>query len=76
MPILYSTDIIQNMDSVLCGWFCLYMVYFMTVLHKNSKSNNRYLLNKHNSIYSMTYSKLNDRILQKLIKDIMSKKIK
>tara|TARA_R100000951_G_C2596715_1_gene166894 strand:+ start:109 stop:615 length:507 start_codon:yes stop_codon:yes gene_type:complete len=71
MPILYSTDQIQTLKSVLCGWFCLFFLYYFLVMHKNSKANARYLQNKHNSIFSINNRHLNDKILQALIKNIM-----
>ena len=67
--IIYSTDDIQYIDSIFCGWFCIYFMYFITVLH--SKNNNYgYLLNKHNTIYNLQNKYLNDKILRNLIKQI------
>lgn len=65
----YSLDQIQHKDSQLCGYFCLYFLYFVTVLHKKC-TKYRYLLNKHNKIFSLENKLLNDKILQKLIKNI------
>lgn len=71
MPILYSTDQIQSLESVLCGWYCIFFLYYFTVLHKNSKAKVRYLQNKHNAIFSIRNRQRNDKILQSLIKNIM-----
>lgn len=71
MPILYSTDQVQPLKSVLCGWYCLFFLYYFTVMHKNSKANARYLQNKHNGIFSKDQRYLNDKILQQIIKNIM-----
>lgn len=70
IKIIYSIDQIQHMESIFCGWFCIYFLYFFDVLHKKC-NNYKYLLNKHNSIFSMTNKYLNDRILRKLISNIV-----
>jgi len=70
LKIIYSTDQIQVPNSIFCGWFCLYFIYFMTVKHKNVVDK-KYLLNKHNQIYSLENKQLNDRILQKLVKSAL-----
>lgn len=67
--IYYSVDQIQALPSVACGYYVLYFLYFMTVKHKKCKEY-RYLLNKHNSIYSLSLKKYNDVILQKLIQTV------
>ena len=69
LKIIYSIDQIQYLDSIFCGWFCIYFCFFFTVLHKKC-SNYKYLLNKHNSIFSLDNRHLNDRILRNLIKGI------
>lgn len=71
MPILYSIDQIQPLKSILCGWYCLFFLYFFTVMHKKSKANARYLQNKHNALFSVNNRQLNDKILQQLIKNII-----
>lgn len=75
LKIIYSTDQIQVPDSIFCGWYCLYYIYFMTVLHKNVVDK-RYLLNKHNQIYSLENKHLNDKILQKLVKSALPRPAK
>lgn len=75
LKIIYSTDQLQVMDSIFCGWFALYFIYFMTRLHPRCKDA-KYLLNKHNAIYSVENKYLNDSILQKLIKKTFSNKLK
>lgn len=70
--IIYSIDQIQSMKSIYCGWYCIYFLYFITVLHKKC-TNYRYLLNKHNSIYSFKLKCINDQILRRLVFDIYKK---
>jgi hypothetical protein len=69
--ILFSTNQIQSLNSIFCGYFSLYFLYFFTVLHKHNP-NIIYLLNKHNALYinSNRNRNLNDRIIQQLIKGI------
>jgi len=68
LKIIYSTDQIQEMNSVFCGWFVLYFIYFFNHYHK--VADKKFLLNKHNSLYSLKLKYLNDKILQKLITQI------
>lgn len=70
IKIIYSIDQIQSLSSVFCGYYCLYFLYFFSVLHKKC-TNYRYLLNKHNSIFSLNNRHLNNMILRKLIKGIV-----
>lgn len=72
LTVIYSIDQIQTMKSVACGWYVLYFLYFFTVLHKGD-TNFRLLMNKHNAIFSMRNKQLNDRILQKLIRNVFGK---
>lgn len=65
--IIYSIDQIQHYKSVLCGYYCLYFHYYF---NKNKIKNYTTLLNKHNSLYVYKNRKLNDKILQELIKRI------
>jgi len=67
--IYYSVDQIQSLPSVLCGYYVLYFLYFISVLHKKC-TNYKYLINKHNAIYIKDNRQLNDKILQSLIKNI------
>ena len=67
---IYSCQQTQAIESVLCGYFCIYWLYFHLVLHSENH-NNKYLMSKFNKIFNPNYRKLNDRILQKLIKNIM-----
>jgi len=72
IKIIYSIDQIQTMKSIFCGYYCIYFLYFFSVLHKKC-SNYTYLLNKHNSIFSIYNKNLNDLILRKLFKNIIEK---
>ena len=67
--ILFSTNQIQQIDSVLCGYFCLYFLYFFTVLNKIN-DNLPYLINKHDSLYVQGNRTLNDKIIQELTRRI------
>lgn len=66
--IIYSIDQIQHYNSVLCGYYCLYFHYFYS---KSNNNNDRQILNKHNSIFVLKNRKINDKILQKLISNII-----
>lgn len=70
IKIIYSIDQIQEKHSLFCGWFCLYFLWFYTILHHKC-TNYKYLLNKHNSIFSLSNRHLNDRILRVLISNIV-----
>ena len=72
LKVIYSTDRIQTMDSIRCGWYVLYFLYFFLTLYPQC-SQSKLLLNKHNAIYSLQNKHLNDKILQKLIKSLFRK---
>jgi len=68
---IYNLQQIQEYRSVLCGYYCIYFCWFHTVLYSDTDDNKR-LMNKHNKIYLDTFNlKMNDKIIQKLIKDII-----
>ena len=69
--IYYSIDQIQSLSSNACGYYCLYFIYFITILNKRC-TKYKYLINRHNSIYSQDNRYLNDKILQNLIKNIFN----
>lgn len=70
--IMFNIDQIQTFESVACGWYCLYFLYFASVL--NSKENDlEYVMNMHNSLYNIDDREGNDKILQRLIKGIVQK---
>ena len=75
LRIIYSIDQIQDYNSLACGWFCLFYLYYFNVLHKKNTSNIPYLLNKHNKKYDLYDTTKNDGILQILIKGILKNKI-
>jgi hypothetical protein len=70
--ILYSIDQIQHKSSIYCGYYCIWWLYFITVLHKHCK-NYRHLLNRHNMVYSLEDRERNDKILKELIGNILRK---
>lgn len=70
--IYYSIDQIQDYDSVYCGWYCLYFLWFHTVLYKKEYNYNGYLINKHNSIFDKKNLLSNDYIIKNLIKNIFN----
>ena len=71
IKIYRSTDQIQDFNSIYCGWYCLFFLYYM---NRNKRSTNiRELLNKHNALYSMKDKKDNDRKLQSYIGSIFRK---
>lgn len=64
----YSTDQIQSLNSVLCGYFCLYFLYFMTNHTGNS-------LNHKFNLFRMKFDdneRKNNLILQSSIKKILN----
>lgn len=64
--VIYSDDTIQSLNSVLCGYFCLYFLYWMTNKYKDSleKTFNQFRsLFDDDEIY-------NNQILQHLIKKL------
>ena len=69
--IYYSVDQIQSLPSVTCGYYCIYFLYYITVLNKRC-SKYKYLINRHTSIYSQDNLYLNDKILQLLTKNIFN----
>jgi hypothetical protein len=71
IPIIYSTDQIQHMDSLFCGWFVIYFMWYITVKNKYSVNSYRNL-NKHNVLYNLLDRKSNDKIIQRNIKYILS----
>jgi len=67
--VIYSDDTIQSLNSVLCGYFCLYFLYWMT---------NKFSINfkKRFNLFRSQFDdneKRNNKILQSLIKNIISK---
>ena len=67
--LIYSTDQLQHINSIYCGWFCLFAMYYLTKSKSKYKS---VLLNKHNAIYSENEEQ-NDKILKQNITQIFSK---
>ena len=65
--IIYSDDQIQSLNSVLCGYYCLYFLFFMT---NRFKKNMNYTFNMFRSNF-VDDEKLNNKILQTLIKKIL-----
>ena len=65
--ILYSDDTIQSLKSVLCGYFCLYFLYWMT---NKFQGDMKYTFNLFRSKFEDN-EKANNKILQKLIKKIL-----
>ena len=70
LKIIYSSDQIQHIKSIRCGYFCIYFLYFMLVLYPTKPV--KYLINKHNAIFTLNDKKLNDKIIQQLIKSLFS----
>lgn len=70
MKLIYSIDAIQNIKSVACGWYVLFFLYYFNI-QKNK--NYSLILNYHNNLFNKNNSKLNDKILQSIIKTIFFK---
>ena len=67
MKIIYSIDGIQNIKSILCGWYVLEFFYFYYIQNKNCKAYKQ-LLNIHNNQFINNNSIKNDDILKSKIK--------
>ena len=72
VKIIYSIDQIQHIKSVYCGWFALWFIIFINVIHKKD-TNYRYLLNKHNSMFDLDDKRSNDIKLKKYVKNHIDK---
>ena len=72
IKIYYSIDQIQDINSIYCGWFCLYFLWFHMVLYKKEINYNGYLINKHNDFFNKTDLIKNDNIIKILIKNIFN----
>ena len=64
---MYSDNTIQSLNSVLCGYFCLYFLYWMT---NRFQKNMKYTFNLFRSNF-VDNEKENNKILQRLIKKIL-----
>ena len=62
--LIYSDDTIQSTNSVLCGYFCLFFLYWMT---NKYKQNLRYTLNKFRALFHDDEQQ-NNKFLQAHIK--------
>lgn len=71
LKIIYSVDKIQDLDSVYCGWFCLYFLIYMTRNKCNDKKKS-VLLNLHNAQYDKQNEKKNDLLIKQFIQEIFS----
>ena len=67
---IYSSDQIQHKDSVFCGWFSLFLLYFITVLNSSNK-HYRKLLNLHNQLFDLIKKQTNDDKLQGLFSKLV-----
>jgi hypothetical protein len=67
IPIIYSTDQIQHFDSIYCGFFVLFWLYFF---HTHKCRHFKYLINKHNALFNLKNKNINDKIIQNLIIEI------
>jgi len=67
--VIFSTNIVQHRDSVYCGYFCLFFIYFMTTKGSRNIKKPGLLLNIHNDLYNSNSSierKENDFVLKSL----------
>lgn len=70
--IIYSADKIQDLNSIYCGWFNLWFLYYMNT-HKCDKKG--ILLNRHNAQYDLQNEKRNDEKIKELIEGVFRNKI-
>ena len=64
--LIYCDDTIQSLNSVACGYYCLYFLYWMT---NKYKYNLEHTLNNFRAQFNDN-EKYNDQILQKAIKKL------
>ena len=69
---IYNSTQFQNMNSILCGYFCVYFLWFHTVMYSEIKDN-KYLMGEHNSNFSKTNTKKNDIQIKRLFNNIINK---
>ena len=70
--IIYSDDTIQSLNSVFCGYYVLAFLYWMTNKYQYKYQYNlQYTLNQFRSKFNNN-TKKNDKILQSMIKKILS----
>ena len=69
---IFSINQIQAMDSILCGYYILYFLYYFSVKFKNC-CRIEVLLNKHNSLYSLVNRDNNDLIIQDIFRKLYTK---
>ena len=65
--IIYNDDTIQSLNSVTCGYYCLFFLYWMT---NKFKYNMQYTLNNFRAKFDDNEMK-NDKLLQAYIKNII-----
>ncbi len=66
--LIYNDDNIQSLNSILCGYCCLFFLYWMTNKYKFDL---KYTLTKFRALFS-DYERLNDKILQSHVKKLIS----
>lgn len=66
---IYSTKQIQHLKSDYCGYFVFFFLYHHLVINKG-RSDNISLITEHNDLYRCNNRKINDKIIEKLIKNI------
>ena len=72
--LLYSTDMIQNMKSTACGYFCVYFLFVFNKLDKQYSTVKQYgyALNKLLIKFDKNNTEKNDDILRREIKKIFT----
>lgn len=66
--VYYNKVCIQNLKSILCGWYCIYFIYFMTT---HNKDDNDYIKKFEEFIYLFNNNtSKNDKILKESIEKI------
>ena len=65
---IYSMNQIQALPSILCGYFTLYFLFYLT--SHNTSNRLGWLLNRHNAIYRTEED--TDRIVQRLFRKLFS----
>lgn len=69
MNLIFSDFIIQNINQIACGYYCLAFLHYMNFVSNNK--NIRYKLNNFIKIFDLENSNLNDNILQQYFKNFV-----
>lgn len=70
---IYSTIQVQDYSSVLCGYFCIYFLFYMSLHNKTQVNSTRYAMNKILDIFDDDNQEKNDEILHGRMTELLKK---